>query len=188
MFQEKGYEVVRNVISKETAKILASQLHLLAKVTFDGVENIGDEQVPGAPAIYGTPTTDGLLYPLLPIMQRTTGMLLYPTYTYFRVYGKGQDMKRHTDRKACEFSMTLNLHNDPEPWAIYIEGTDKVETSVLLEPGDAMIYRGMQCPHWRNTYTGNMQIQVFLHYVGQQGRCFNHKFDKRKSLGTEFVS
>lgn len=51
-----------------------------------------------------------------------------------------------------------------------------------LEAGDALLYRGIECPHWRTHFEGDHQAQVFLHYVDQQGPCAEWKFDKRDSL------
>jgi hypothetical protein len=60
----------------------------------------------------------------------------------------------------------------------------KGEASAITIPvGSMVVYRGDQLEHWRNTYTGNKQIQVFLHYVDVNGQYADHKFDKREMLG-----
>ena len=51
-----------------------------------------------------------------------------------------------------------------------------------LEPGDAVLYRGMVLEHWRDPYEGVRAAQVFLHYVDQDGPHAEWKFDKRPSL------
>ena len=35
---------------------------------------------------------------------KTTGLKLYPAYTYARIYKKGDELKRHKDRFSCEIS------------------------------------------------------------------------------------
>ena len=52
-------------------------------------------------------------------MEKTTGLKLYPAYTYGRVYKKGDILKRHKDRFSCEISTTMNLGGDK--WSIYLE-------------------------------------------------------------------
>ena len=53
---------------------------------------------------------------------------------------------------------------------------------MLLSPGDALIYRGVECFHWRGAYAGNQLVQVFLHYVDRSGPYADKKFDGRKTL------
>ncbi len=46
-----------------------------------------------------------------------------PTYSYLRVYKRGNLLKAHRDRPACEISMTVNLGmSAEEPWPIWIAG------------------------------------------------------------------
>ena len=42
-------------------------------------------------------------------MQKKTGLKLVPTYSYTRLYRKGNILQRHKDRPSCEISTTLNL-------------------------------------------------------------------------------
>ena len=52
-------------------------------------------------------------------------------------------------------------------------------TSVLLEEGDAAIYRGCEVVHWREAYNeGTKLAQVFLHYVDANGKFTEWKDDK----------
>jgi hypothetical protein len=65
-----------------------------------------------------------------------------------------------------------------EPWPIMIEcshGTVAVE----LAPGDAVLYRGIECAHWRDAFEGNHIARVILNHVDQNGPCAEWKFDKR---------
>jgi len=142
----------------------------------------GDSQVPGTPSSYGDFMLDGLLVDLLPEVERATGLALFPTYSYFRMYKHGDALAKHTDRPACEISVTLCLGFEAEkPWPIWIYGPQG-ESSVSMEPGDGLIYRGTECPHWRAEFEGTRQAQVFLHYVDQKGPCADWKFDKRPSI------
>lgn len=138
----------------------------------------GDSQVPGTPNAYGDFMMDGLLTGLLPDIEAASGLDLFPTYSYFRVYRSGDSLARHTDRESCEISVTLCLGYDVIPWPIWVEGPHGASCVTLLA-GDGLLYRGTECPHWRETFDGPSQAQVFLHYVDQKGPYADWRYDKR---------
>jgi len=52
-------------------------------------------------------------------------------------------------------------------------------TSILLDEGGALIYRGCEIVHWREAYNeGTKLAQVFLHYVDANGKFTEWKNDK----------
>ena len=101
-------------------------------------------------------------------MKEHTGVDLKPTYSYLRVYKKGDVLHRHTDREACEYSVSITLkrEHDDEIWPLCLE-TDQIY-KVLLDEGDGLIYKGIENPHWRDKFEGERLAQVFLHYVRRQ--------------------
>jgi hypothetical protein len=147
-----------------------------------GITLPGDEQVSGTPCSYGDTFMDGLLNRLLPKVEQISGLRLFPTYSYFRVYKHGDTLRKHTDRPSCEISLTLCLGYDAlAPWPILIQAP-KCITSISLEAGDGLLYRGIECLHWRSAFDGRQLAQVFLHYVDQDGPYSEWRFDKRTSL------
>jgi hypothetical protein len=46
-----------------------------------------------------------------------------------------------------------------------------------------MIYKGLEVPHWREPFAGERQLQLFLHYVRQDGPHAAQRFDGRPHLG-----
>lgn len=141
----------------------------------------GDEQVQGTPSAYGDFMMDGLLCSVQPEIEAACGLALFPTCSYFRVYKNGDTLARHSDRPACEISVTVCLgFEEGNAWPIWIEGPQGT-SSFDLRPGDALLYRGTECPHWREAFNGNRQAQLFLHYVDQNGPNAEWKFDKRVS-------
>lgn len=139
----------------------------------------GDDQVEGTPRAYADFMMDGLLDSLQPEIEAACGFALFPTYSYLRVYKHGDALARHTDRPSCEISVSLCLGFEEEKsWPIWIEGPQGA-SSVDLKPGDALLYRGIECPHWREAFDGNCHAQVFLHYVDQNGPNVEWKLDKR---------
>jgi hypothetical protein len=150
----------------------------------DGTMSLHDPQSPGTPSAYADPLMDALLAKLLPTVERLTGLNLFPTYSYFRIYKRGDVLKCHRDRPACEVSVTLNLGcSSDTPWPIWIVGP-LGKACVSLRPGDALIYRGCDCDHWREAFEEEYSAQVFLHYVNRDGPSAEWKFDKRSSLSS----
>jgi len=182
---KQPYRVARQVISPDTLDLLKNTLLLTKAVDYfhKGIdpENktaFGDEQSPVGFPFYGQTICDSLAVTLLPLMQEQTGLELYPTYTYGRIYWNGSTLAKHKDRPSCQYSATLCIDNDPKPWPIFMEGK-----KILLNPGDIAIYKGCDVEHWREPYEGNQQIQLFLHYVDANGIYKDYKFDKRPMLG-----
>ena len=54
---------------------------------------------------------------------------------------------------------------------------------IHLQPGEALVYRGCEVNHWRRAFAGIHQVQVFLHYVDQNGLNAEYRLDKRPMLG-----
>ena len=123
-----------------------------------------------------------LLERVRPVIEDATALRLYPTYSYVRMYRHGDALARHADRPSCEISVTMNLGQEPAtPWPLWIAGPAG-QTAVLLNPGDALLYRGIECEHWRDAFEGDRLAQVFLHYVDRAGPHREWRFDKRDSL------
>ena len=56
--------------------------------------------------------------------------------------------------------------------------------SVILGPGDGMVYKGCERPHWRKPMPGEGRDayyhQIFFHYVLQDGRRAHYAWDRSK--------
>ena len=194
---KNNYKVIKQAISKELADFVYSYFltkRQVARTFFDdryispfnndwGVWN--DPQVPETYSHYSDIAMETLLERLTEPMSKETGLNLIPTYSYARIYKKGDVLKRHKDRYSCEVSMTMNLGGDP--WPIYLEPsgeTDKEGVKIDLEPGDALIYRGCEVEHWREAFEGENCGQVFLHYNDASGEnAEENRYDTRPFLG-----
>ena len=209
IFQYKKYQVIKNAISYELANFIFNYFLLKRdavkflyqnNITYDNglLGTWTDKQVPNTYSIYADPAMETLMMKGLPKMKQETGLQLVPTYSYARLYKKGDILKRHKDRPSCEISTTLNLGGDP--WPIFIDGTgaDNVVdeykniikpnapegTKVLLEVGDMLVYSGCELEHWREPFEGETCGQVFLHYNHVNGPfAEENRFDKRPMLG-----
>ena len=208
-FKKNKYCVIKEAIPKQLAEFVYNYFLMkrqVARTFFDtryispfttefGVWN--DEQVPNTYSHYADIAMETLLIRCLPIMEKTTKLKLNPTYSYARIYKKGDRLDRHKDRFSCEISTTLNLGGDP--WSIYLEPKKNVGIpdgkkytltsnnkgiSINLKPGDMLVYQGMVLEHWREEFQGDNCAQVFLHYNNQKSKDADKNiYDKRKHLG-----
>lgn len=186
-FEYKKYCVVSSELTKETIDLVTQY------ALFDEMQKFTPEkstlseyaQVPNAHSKYGDPMMESLLLHLKPIVEKHTGLVLHPTYSYYRVYRPGNELLKHTDRPACEVSITIAFEFDylgsRDPWSIFIG-----DAEVKLSPGDMAIYRGIELEHWREKFEapeGSWHVQAFLHYVDANGPHKDWKYDKRVSIG-----
>ena len=203
------YQVIKGALSYELANFIFNYF-LLKRDAVDWMykNNViydtglhgtwTDQQVPNTYSHYADYVMETLLVKMLPVMAKETGLNLVPTYSYARIYKKGDILRRHKDRPSCEISTTLNLGGDP--WPIFIDGTgaDSVideyksiikpnapeGTKVLLDVGDMLVYSGCELEHWREPLEGDVCAQVFLHYNHVDGPfAEKNRFDKRPMLG-----
>lgn len=184
-FVVEKYVHLKGFLAEESCAELTTEMKRLV----DAKQTTKDEQCPISEAIHGSAVFDKILVDLLPHFERASGKRLYPTYSYARLYKKGEKLKIHTDREACEISATITLGFDGEAWPIYMgdEGEENA-SKIVMGVGDAVLYRGMEKHHWRKKFKGNWQAQVFLHYVDADGPHKEWKFDKRPGLNLPGVN
>jgi hypothetical protein len=194
-FKTKKYQVIKGALSKELANFIFNYMMLQRDAVdmmlknnrinpanpFAGHRN--DPQIPGCFSKYGDWVMETLLMYMIPIMKQRTGLELIPTYSYTRLYEKGNILHRHKDRPSCEISTTLHLGGDK--WPIYLDPTgadfvidERKNTinpgapkgiQVDLKIGDMLIYSGCELEHWREPFQGTVCSQVFLHYNHANG-------------------
>jgi hypothetical protein len=179
LFEKNGYVVLKQFIPRIMCDYISENVKVLEGNS--GLE-YNDNQVEKAFSAGSPIVTETLLDIMTPVLAKAINCELYPTYSYLRVYLKGAELAKHMDRPSCEVSATLPISYDAsEIWPLYLE-TDGGATRVELEPGDALIYKGIEVPHWREPFEGERQVQVFLHYVRKNGEYDEYKFDQRPSL------
>jgi len=193
----KTHTVIKEAISKELADFIYQYFlnkRKVARHLFDtryisqfteywGVWN--DEQIPETYSHYGDVAMETLLEKVKPIMEKEMGLKLNETYSYARIYKKGDILHRHKDRYSCEISTTLNLGGDE--WPIHLEPSGeegKEGIKVIMQPGDMLVYKGCDLEHWREAFEGENCGQVFLHYNdASKEDADKNKFDGRPFLG-----
>jgi len=210
-FKKNKYTIIKKAIDKDLAEFVANYFRMKKQVldtcrqsryispyeTLLGFYEAKDGQIPHTYSCYSDIAMETLLLKCQPVMEKETGLKLYPSYSYARIYKKGDELKRHKDRFSCEISTTMNLGGDD--WPIYLSPNENVGLpngknitvasnvkgiKVNLKPGDMLVYRGCELEHWREKFKGTECIQVFLHYNNQKTPGAKENiFDKRKHLG-----
>ena len=133
---------------------------------------------------YADPLIELVLKNSLKDVEGIIDLELYPTYSFTRVYQKGEELKPHVDRPSCEISVTSHIATIGKPWPIYMKAPGKEPTVHYLEPGDACIYKGCEVTHWRDkAIDTDINVQVMLHYFNKNGPNAGYKFDQRQALG-----
>lgn len=172
---DNNYIIIPNFISSYKANKLKDEFVEYAKK--NNLE--GDSQIPLSHSKHNYISFLELLCEKTPEVSEILEETVLPTYTYSRVYKNGSTLEKHSDRDACEISLTLHLGGDT-PWLIWIKTPEGEDRSVELNPGDAMMYLGTVSEHWRDQYVGEEYVQVFLHYVRSRGECAYTYFDIEK--------
>lgn len=187
---KKEFEVIRKILPIEICNYLCDYSLIKASALKKLRENnlispydirfgiFGDDQVPNPETfcIYGDSAFDILLIKFQSIIEEKIKKQLIPTYSYMRIYQKGDTLKKHIDRNECEFSITLNLGG--AKWPIYLNNK-----KVILKQGDLLIYKGCETEHWREPLKEKNCFQVFLHYNNLYQKDTSTLYDKRDALG-----
>ena len=117
-FQKNKYTVIKKAISEElanfvykyflnkrkVARFLFDEKYISPYTEYFGVWN--DEQVPNTYSHYSDIAMETLLQEVKPVMEKQTKLKLSETYSYARIYKKGDVLARHKDRYSCEISTT----------------------------------------------------------------------------------
>ena len=149
-------QVVKGFLDIDTANQYADRMESMKEnMQFD------DGQCRNSWATYGA--NWDLLEDSLEKMESITGLELIPTYDYCRIYSVGETLEKHSDRPACQVSVTVCLRNEKSPWEFHWDGG-----SYAMEQGDAVVYH-RPLIHWRDSNPDGMVYQSFLHYVDANG-------------------
>ena len=169
MFRERGYAPLTELIHPfHVAALRRYYRHLIR----NGKVPLGDNQSSLRYAIHNEPVARFFHQQLSFALSAIAGEPLKPSYVYLASYLGGAELKKHTDREQCEFSITLCLDFSPEPelatpWPIRLD-TKKGTVTVYQALGDGLAYRGTQLPHYRDRLgAGQTSTSIFFHYVSE---------------------
>lgn len=167
MFRERGYAPLRDLIHPfHIAALRRYYRHLIRT----GVIQLGDLQSSRRYVAYNEPVARFFHHQIAAVLSALAGEPLKPSYVYLASYLSGAELKKHTDREQCEFSLTLCLDFSPEPalatpWPIRLD-TPRGTVTVFQALGDGLAYRGTRLPHYRDALPErHTSTSIFFHYV-----------------------
>ena len=174
-FKENHWVKIENVIDKKVAEFLYEYVKLEA-YRLSTIEHVIDKN---------DPDYDKSVWGHFDDPQAAGDFSRYGDLTFDTILAG-----RHKDRPSCEISATMcigyntsNLQNkNPDyNWPMFVKNSNE-ETSVNLNPGDILIYKGCELEHWREPYEGLNQAQAFFHFNEKQGK-YDILYDCRPALG-----
>ena len=167
VFRGKGYAPIADLIHPfHIAALRRYYRHLIRT----GAIKLGDGQSPRRYVAYNEPVARFFHCQIAATLSAVAGQPLKPSYVYMASYLSGAELKKHTDREQCDFSVTLCLDFSPEPaletsWPIHLDTSGGTST-VYQALGDALAYRGIRLPHYRGVLReGQTSTSIFFHYV-----------------------
>jgi hypothetical protein len=166
-FQEKRYAPVRNLIHPFHVAALRRYYRYAIR---SGSIRLGDEQSARRYAAHNESVARFFHHSITNAVSALVGEPVKPSYVYLASYLSGAELKKHTDREQCEFSVTLCLDFSPESevatsWPIHLD-TGGGSVTVYQALGDGLIYRGPKVPHYRKALaSGYTSTSIFFHYV-----------------------
>jgi hypothetical protein len=166
-FREKSYVPIGRLIHPYYLAALRRYYRYLIR---NGKLQLGDEHNPRRYVAHNEAVARFFHLQLTTVISSIVGEPVKPSYVYVASYLAGEDLKRHTDRPQCEFSISLCLDFSPEPvretsWPLYLD-TKTGKLTVYQAIGDGLLYRGRELPHYRDPLPpGNTSTSIFFHYV-----------------------
>lgn len=170
------YKKVNNFLTKEEIKLFSHYSKMKHRWGFGTTPQDGPS--PFENSYYADPFTESFLLTKREKMEKELNAVLLPTYSFYRLYTYGGELKPHIDRPSCEISVTIMVDSEGTPWPFYAN-----EEEFILKPGEAVIYKGCEVPHYRKRFKGDWHSQIFLHYVDAHGPFAEFAGDKRAMIG-----
>lgn len=189
-FLKKKYVVFDQIYPK--SQIRAMQKFYKEYIA-QGFMQFGDNQVAGRFRQHNEPLAKFFHHNLTKLMSLITGEEVRASYCYAASYIGGGELRPHTDREQCEFSVSFQVDysppqkNEVSPWELYLAtpkstfeqkdlfGWDEFFndpnlsgciTSVNLANGDGLFYKGRDLIHYRFPISENhTSTSIFFHYV-----------------------
>jgi hypothetical protein len=167
----------------------------LRQAIFDGLPTArpeGDTEVIDGPIplfIDRPDLTTEVLARLQPILEAWAQIELEPSIAYgFRLYQNQSRLWMHVDRTqthviSCIYHIASS--SDSKPWPIVIEDYSGKTNSVVLHPGDMLLYESAKNFHGRPTYfDGSFYTSVFVHFQPKnpEWRRTDHDLDSHYAI------
>lgn len=208
-YRDQGYLALPGFVPTDVTHAFLATLKsdlIRGGVSFDALKRGSTLLKTEAVEVYGMqyPPMATFLWGMTPAISALVGHDLRPTYCYFRMYRAGDICRVHSDRHACEHSLSLLLAaSDGKAWPLEV-GSRHIDTpreradedfgdeaygSVPMLPGDAVLYQGVHRLHGRTMPNPNRwSAHLFLHWVDPAGPYAAEAFEGMKIPATETLA
>ena len=177
--------IVQGFLQRELCEVLEQYMDLAIsnKLTHYGSVN-------GVPQgmchdLYGDGFCEAIGIAKIPEIEKYTGGDMSLTYGILRQYQNKAALTWHRDRWHCEYSVSVQVSKNTWPMHFAKNGTIggqwKKDASVILQQGDALLYKGCEVYHSRDKLRHHRSRHLFLHYV-EKGSALDNK-DGRANYG-----
>ncbi len=191
-FANSKYALLRSIFPPAQ---MAAMRRFYRDYVSQGFMPFGDTQVTNRYRQYNEPFATFIHKMLTPVMSEIVGEPVKPSYCYAASYKDCAVLNPHTDREACEFSISFQVDYEPEPpddlspWALYVDPLQwegelttggvrlnwdeypdekTAGAGIHLASGDGLIYKGRELVHYRyGLPAGHRSTSLFFHYVAE---------------------
>ncbi|AJA10372.1 hypothetical protein SKP52_17505 [Sphingopyxis fribergensis] len=209
LYRERGYLALPGFVPTDVTHALLGMMKgdlVRGGVSFDQLKRKHALLANEAVEVYGRHylPLSTFLWGMTPAVSALVGTELKPSYCYFRMYSAGDVCHVHSDRYACEHSLSLLLAaSDELAWPLEVgsqhievpreradpDFADEAYGSVPMLPGDAVLYQGVHRLHGRITPNPNRwSAHLFLHWVDPAGPYAEHAMEGVKIPATETLA
>jgi hypothetical protein len=187
-FRQNKYSVLRRLLPPAQ---MSAMRRFYRQYIEQGFMHFGDAQVSRRFRQVDEPLARFFHRNFTELMSQLAGEAVKPSYVFAASYKEFAELKPHTDRKQCEFSISFQVDYQPEadvsPWALFISKPDfpidfdnpyatpnfpaenqdsETNSPIFLASGDALFYKGCEVIHYRYPLpAGHQSTSLFFHYV-----------------------
>lgn len=124
---------------------------------------------------------------LKPILEAWAGVELIPAIAYgFRLYRNDSSLWMHLDRTQTHVISAIYhiaSSENSEPWPVVIEDYAGNTNSVVLKPGDILLYESAKNFHGRPTkFIGDWYTSLFVHFFPREWNRVDHDVDSHYAI------
>ena len=165
-FAHQGYCAVRGLLPKPQVAALARYYRALVET---GGWALGDAQVTRRHGWHNESVARFYHHQLTSFAAALAGAPVCASYCYVSAYQRGAELDPHVDRKQCAYTMSFIVDEhggNSVDWPLwFLAGAER--SAVTLAVGDAVLFRGHDIPHWRESapQAGLALSTLLFHYV-----------------------
>jgi hypothetical protein len=152
------HRIFKNLLNKDEIEELINEFNQVpdSEVVADGV---------GAKNVYNLEGSIKYHIKFQKILEHYTGNTLERVNSFMRKYSKGEELKKHKDRKDLDYTLSIQLKksdNIPNPLTVHEKDKD---IELYLENGDGgLLVKGNEKFHSRPPLESDYMYNLFLHY------------------------